>query len=135
MYCQKCGASNPEGATFCASCGSPLAQPTSGSASSTSAGFNQVPVQRKSPIIAALLSFFLFGIGYLYLGTKKILGIPTILFVVIILIVYVGLGFFTFGLLGFVVGIILAYDSYVKAKGERGVLGAEPEYLYRKTMQ
>ena len=90
------------------------------------------PVQRKSPIIAAILSFFLFGVGYLYLGYKKVLGIPTILFVVIVLVVYIIIGAFTFGLLELVVGLVLAYDGYVKAKGERGVLGTDPEYLYGK---
>ena len=90
------------------------------------------PVQRKSPIIAAILSFFLFGVGYLYLGYKKVLGIPTILFVVIVLVVYIIIGAFTFGLLELVVGIVLAYDGYGKAKGKRGVLGPHPEYLYGK---
>ena len=88
------------------------------------------PIQRKSPIIAAILSFLFFGVGYLYLGYKKVLGIPTILFVFIVLIVYIALGIFTFGLLELVVGLLLAYDSYVKAKGERGVIETEPEYLY-----
>jgi len=89
-------------------------------------------VERKSPIIAAILNFFLFGIGYLYLGYKKVLGIQTILFVVIVFIAYVIIGAFTFGLLELVIGIILAYDGYVKAKGERGYLGTDPEYLYGK---
>lgn len=48
----------------------------------------------------------------------------------IVLIVYIILGEPTSGLLEFVVGLILAYDSYVKAKGQRGLLGAEPRYLY-----
>lgn len=126
MYCQKCGASNPDGATFCASCGASL-QAAPGP---TTYSPGPVAVQRKNAIVAALLSFFLFGVGYLYLGYRKVLGIQTILFVILVLIVYVILGFFTFGLLEFIIGIILAYDSYVKAKGQRGLLGAEPQYLY-----
>lgn len=126
MYCQKCGASNPDGATFCAACGASLQAAPGPTAYSP----GPVAAQRKNAIVAALLSFFLFGVGYLYLGYRKVLGIQTILFVILVLIVYIILGFFTFGLLEFIIGIILAYDSYVKAKGQRGLLGAEPAYLY-----
>ena len=129
MFCAKCGASNADDATFCASCGNPL-RAASGPAPQTSIP----PQQMKSPMIAAILNFFLFGVGYLYLGYKKVLGIQTILFVVLVLVVYILLGFFTFGLLELVVGIILAYDGYVKAKGQRGYLGTDPEYLYGRPM-
>jgi len=126
LYCPKCGASNQDDATFCTSCGSSL------TAAPVGAVLPPNPVERKSPIIAAILNFFLFGVGYLYLGYKKVLGLSTILFVVLVLIVYIIIGVFTFGLLELVIGIILAYDGYVKAKGERGYLGTDPEYLYGK---
>ncbi len=126
MYCPKCGAANQDNATFCSSCGNPL------TAAAASPVPPSNPVERKSPIIAAILNFFLFGVGYLYLGYKKVLSIQTIFFVAIVLIVYIVLGFFTFGLLELVVGIFLAYDGYVKARGERGYLGTDPEYLYGK---
>jgi zinc-ribbon domain len=128
MFCPKCGASNQDNATFCSSCGNTLTVAPGGSVPPSS------PLERKSPIIAAILNFFLFGVGYLYLGYKKVLGIPTILFVVIVLIVYIIIGVFTFGLLELVVGIFLAYDGYVKAKGRRGYLGTDPEYLYGKPL-
>jgi uncharacterized membrane protein YvbJ len=124
MYCPKCGASNQNDATFCSSCGETLMVAHVGSVPPS----NQV--SRKSPIIAAILNFLLFGVGYLYLGYKKVLGIQTIFFVVLVFIVYIIIGVFTFGLLELLIGIVLAYDGYVKAKGERGILGAEPEYLY-----
>jgi uncharacterized membrane protein YvbJ len=124
LYCPKCGALNSDDAAFCKTCGYSLKTPVSGSSPSN------YPAQRKEPIIAALLNFFLFGIGYIYLGYRRVMGISTIVFVILVLIVYFLLGIFTFGLLEFVVGIILAYDGYVKAKGERGILGADPEYLY-----
>ena len=124
MYCPKCGASNQNDATFCSSCGETLIVAPVGSVPPSS------QVWRKSPIIAAILNFFLFGVGYLYLGYKKVLGIQTIFFVVLVFIVYIIIGAFTFGLLELVIGIVLAYDGYIKAKGERGILGAEPEYLY-----
>ncbi len=137
MFCQKCGASNDDGATFCSACGASLNQPagspSQGPMPSSPPSYNQMSVQRKNPIIAALLGLF-FGVGYLYLGSKKILSIPTVLFVIIAFIVYIALGIFTFGLLELVVAILLAYDCYVKAKGQRGILSAEPEYLYGKPM-
>jgi uncharacterized membrane protein YvbJ len=124
VYCPKCGAYNSDDATYCASCGYSL--------KAAPPGYTQplYPSQRKEPIIAALLNFFLFGIGYLYLGYRKVMGISTVVFVIVIFIVYILVGFFTFGLLELVLGIFLAYDGYVKAKGERGYLGTEPEYLY-----
>lgn len=94
-------------------------------APASSPSYGQTQSVRKSPIIAALLSFFLFGIGYLYLGYKKVLGVPTIVFVVLMLIVYIVLAAFTFGLLELVPGLLLGYDSYVKAKGQRGILEAD----------
>jgi len=80
MFCSKCGTSNQDDATFCSSCGGSL-RAVPGSVLPPSA------VQTKSPIIAAILNFFLFGVGYLYLGYKKVLGIQTILFVIIVLLV------------------------------------------------
>ena len=91
-------------------------------------------IQKKNSILAALLNFFLFGIGYLYLGYKKVLGIQTILFVVIAFFVYVIIGVFTFGLLELVLGLVLAYDGYEKAEGKKGILDTEPEYLYGRPM-
>jgi hypothetical protein len=127
VYCPKCGASNQDDAAFCASCGNSLSVAPVESVPPIN------PVWRKSPIIAAILNFFLFGIGYLYLGYRRVLGLPTILFVVLVFIVYVIIGVFTFGLLELLIGIILGYDGYVKAMGERGYLGTDPEYLYGKT--
>ncbi|MDG6998878.1 MAG: zinc ribbon domain-containing protein [Nitrososphaerota archaeon] len=129
MYCQKCGASNQDDATFCSACGASLAKPVAGSAPSAPS-YSPPTIQQKSPIIAAVLSFFLFGVGYLYLGYRRVLGVQTFAFVLIVLVLYIILGYFTFGLLELAIGIILAYDCYVKAKGQRGYLGTEPEYLY-----
>ena len=85
---------------------------------------------RKNPLVAAFLNLF-FGLGYLYLGYKKILGLPAVLFVLVALIVFIVLATYTAGLLSFVLGIIMAYDGYVKAKGEKGFIGTEPALLYK----
>lgn len=131
LFCQKCGVSNAVNAAFCSACGASLAAaPTTGpnpTPSSNQASYSQ----RKDPIVVAVLCF-IFGLGYLYLGYRRVLGLPTILFVLIALILYVLLGTFTFGLLELIVAILLAYDGYVKAKGDRGYIGTEPEYIYSK---
>lgn len=135
MYCQKCGTQNSEDASFCSSCGAPLAAPVSQpTPPPTAPSYNPQtmtppPSSHKDPIIAAVLCF-IFGVGYLYLGYRKVLGLPTIFFVIITLIAYIILGAFTFGLLELVLAIFLAYDGYVKAKGQRGYLGTEPGYIY-----
>jgi hypothetical protein len=81
-------------------------------------------VQGKSPLVAAVLNFF-FGAGYLYLGFKEVLGVPTIVFVVLALIIYVGLGYFTLGIVTLVVAVLLAVDGWQKGSGEKGFIAAE----------
>jgi len=81
-------------------------------------------MQGKSPIVAAILNFF-FGIGYIYMGYNKVLGVPTIAFVVIALLLYIILGFFTVGILSFVIAIVLAIDGWQKADGQKGFINAE----------
>jgi uncharacterized membrane protein YvbJ len=119
VFCPKCGAQNADGAAFCSGCGASLSvasQPTSGG-----------PVQRaqgKSPLVAAFLNLF-FGLGYVYLGMKKVLGVPTIGFVLIALVIEVILGRFTLGLGGFIFAILLAVDGWQKGSGGKGFIGAE----------
>jgi hypothetical protein len=88
-----------------------------------------LPPGGRNPWVAAILNLFI-GIGYLYLGYKKVLSLPTILFVVVVLVVELLLGIFTLGILSFVTAIILAYDGYVKAKGGRGYLSTDPGIGY-----
>ena len=78
----------------------------------------------KSPIVAAVLNLF-FGLGYLYLGTKKVLGLSTIVFVVVALVLQILLGIFTVGILSFVFAILLAVDGWQKANGGKGFISAE----------
>ncbi|MDA4123613.1 MAG: hypothetical protein OK456_10580 [Thaumarchaeota archaeon] len=78
----------------------------------------------KSPVIAAVLNLF-FGLGYLYLGTKKVLGLSTILFIIVALILQILLGIFTVGILSFVFAVLLAVDGWQKAKGSKGFISAE----------
>lgn len=119
MFCPKCGAENTDNAGFCQKCGNALQAPAP--TSSTQSTTTQTA---KSPIIAAILNLF-FGVGYLYLGYKKVLGIQTILFVIIMLIVFAIVGTFTLGLVELVIAVILAIDGYQKGQGQKGFIGAE----------
>ena len=92
MFCSKCGSENPEVARFCAKCGAPMPPPaaaataaaappvvdtmrglapTSSPSSTTPAGAAVVSVTGKTPWVAALLSFFITGLGQLYNGDFK----------------------------------------------------------------
>jgi len=78
----------------------------------------------KSPIIAGILNLF-WGLGYWYLGYRKVLGIPTAFFVVLTLIFYIILGYFTAGILTLIIAILLAVDGYLKGEGQKGFISVE----------
>jgi hypothetical protein len=127
VFCSQCGAPNADNASFCAKCGSPLGQATAVPVQGPQGGYSAPSTtgDKKSPLVAAILNL-IFGIGYLYLGYKKVLGIPTIAFVFVVLVVDILTGLFTFGLIGFIIAVVLAYDGYVKANGGKGFIGTEP---------
>src|SRR5580658_4719117 len=111
MFCSSCGASNLDGAQFCVKCGAPLGQAAPSQAPQSGSSTPLPAVGRKNIWVAAILNLF-FGIGYLYLGYKKVLGMPTILFVIVIFLVDVIIGVFTFGIVSFLIAVFLAYDGY-----------------------
>lgn len=80
--------------------------------------------ERKNPWLAAFLNLF-FGLGYVYLGEKKVLGAPTIVFVVLALVIFIVLGVFTAGIVSFIFAILLAVDGYQKGSGGKGYISAE----------
>ncbi|HVB95769.1 MAG TPA: zinc-ribbon domain-containing protein [Nitrososphaerales archaeon] len=126
MFCPKCGAQNADGAAFCLSCGNKLdVLPTSSMLPTQSPGMSSsASVQGKNAVVAAVLNFF-FGLGYLYLGYKKVLGVQTIVFVVLALVIYFILGIFTLGILPFILAIVLAVDGWQKGSGQKGFINAE----------
>ena len=132
MFCSNCGAPNADGASFCSKCGAPLGQATPAAQAPLSSYSNTpAPVTgRKNEWLAAILNLIL-GIGYLYLGYKKVLGLPTILFVFVVLIIDVVVGLFTIGLVPLVLAILFAYDGFVKAKGQKGYINTEPSMIYQ----
>ena len=135
MFCSKCGAPNSEDAAFCSKCGNPLTTPSKATPSQQSqpASGAQPPARqsnRKNPIIAGFLNLFV-GLGYLYLGYRRVFGLPAILFVIVLLLADIFLGLFTFGLVPLILAILLAYDGYVKANGEKGYVTTEPVLLHQ----
>ena len=85
---------------------------------------------KKDPIIAGFLNLFI-GLGYLYLGYRKVFGLPTILFVIVLFLIDIVVGIFSFGLVPLILALLLAYDGYIKARGEKGYVNTEPALLYQ----
>lgn len=124
MFCPKCGTENSDTSSFCAKCGNELQSTGIGPSIGGSHSARPMAQQTKSPILAAILNLF-FGVGYLYLGYKKILGIQTVIFVILMLIIFVIVARFTFGTVSLLIAVILAIDGYQKGQGEKGFIGAE----------
>jgi len=81
-------------------------------------------VQGKSAVVAAVLNLF-WGLGYLYLGYKKVLGVQPILFVVGAFVIYIIVGIFTFGIVTFIFAVLLFVDGWQKGSGQKGFISAE----------
>jgi len=128
MFCPKCGTENPNDATYCQKCGNALQTTNLGSqppSSSSSPSYSQNPQSAaKSPIIAAVLNLF-FGVGYFYLGYRKVLGLQTIVSVILIFVLCVIIGYFTLGIGPVIIIVVLAIDGYQKGKGQKGFISAE----------
>jgi hypothetical protein len=137
MYCRHCGTLIDDDATFCVNCGTQLGHtPSPSTPAQTQYSPNVPPPQhappqmtqtQKNPTLATILNFFLPGIGYWYWGFRKVAGISPVLILVIVVVVDYLLGYLASlgGLLGVAISAILAYDMYVKTKGQRGWLDAQ----------
>lgn len=103
-FCSKCGFEMPKATKFCPECGSP----TDRAPQTVSSTNRPVVVSDKSSFLAAVLSFFIIGLGQVYIGlTKK--GI--ILFCAAIVA-----GILTLVIIGFVLWFLIwvyaIYDAY-----------------------
>jgi hypothetical protein len=126
VYCPKCGAQNADGAAFCSSCGSKLdVAPTPSMPPAQGPGTpSPGTVQGKSALVAAVLNLF-WGLGYVYLGYKKVLGVPAIVFVVLAVVIYIVIGIFTLGILTLIFAVLLFVDGWQKGSGQKGFISAE----------
>jgi TM2 domain-containing membrane protein YozV len=119
MFCSACGANNEPTAKFCHSCGQPVAgaapttPPPVDHGSMRGAPQTQVVqpqvVTGKSPVVAAILSALIVGVGQFYNGDVKKGAI--------MLVAAVILGSASLGLLWFVCAVWSAVDAYQVAKG------------------
>ena len=65
-FCSNCGSEIPKNIKFCPECGAP----TSNTPQANNTG-NTVVNSNKDPILAAILSFLIIGLGQIYLGLTK----------------------------------------------------------------
>lgn len=124
MYCPKCGNKNDDGAAFCVNCGGPLSVVPS--SIRPPAQPPTAPISQ-SGVLGAVLNFLFPGLGYWYLGYRKVLGIHPALFLIGIWIVEFIVAFLipTLSFVPLLISLFVAYDAYVKATGKPGWINAE----------
>ena len=103
-YCTNCGAEIDLKAEICPKCGVRQANPGAYRDTSTHNGYNQ-----KNPVLAAVLSLIIVGLGQVYNG-QTIKGI--IIFVAAVILGLTGIGL----ILSFVIWIYAMYDAYTIAQ-------------------
>ncbi|MCJ7443669.1 MAG: zinc ribbon domain-containing protein [Methanotrichaceae archaeon] len=110
MFCHNCGAEIDINAEICPKCG---VRQKSGGVSTTG---------EKSPIVAAVLSFLIPGLGQMYVGKMK-RGL--VLLAAALLLLVTGVGYI-------VVMIASIYDAYKLAEGEPGPLAFIDQYTHEE---
>ena len=123
-FCSKCGTENKENAKFCIKCGNSLHLGVESMRQFPD--YSNAPQEtikkKKSPIIAMVLNFVIaWGLGYWYLGIKKVWGLPWYsLFIVEILLAFIVMNIEGFGIIFTLLNFALAYDVYQKALSKPG---------------
>ena len=117
-FCANCGFEMPKATKFCPECGNPTDAAPPDRVNNTP---NTVSMSNKSPGLAAILSFFIIGLGQIYLGLNK-KGI--ILFLAAIIS-----GVLTIILIGFILWLLIwayaVYDAYTSAEKMRNGIAVE----------
>lgn len=129
VFCSECGAKLEEDALFCTECGTALTSIKRGIV------IHRATVrQEKSAGIAAISNFLIWGVGYYYLGIKRVSGLPWFILTILVIILNIiyFMYFMRYGeynivilLLAIVVSIVLAIDAYQKAEGRPGFIPSE----------
>jgi len=103
-YCSKCGSQNDDENKYCQQCGHSWDQ--------------------KKPAVAVVLNFFiLWGLGYWYLGIKKVYGLPWYSLAILLIVLWAFAVNDPTGLLLLIIIVLnfaLAYDLYQKGSGKSG---------------
>lgn len=103
MFCEYCGAENPDDATFCRECGKRL---------------NAIQVKNEKNMITALIiSFILPGLGIAYAGNVK-KGVA--LFIVGLICNVIGFGVPVFGIFGMLIWAVGLYLTYIEVENANG---------------
>jgi len=145
-FCMECGAQIMPGKRFCVKCRASAPPSMRPQPQQTVTGVTTQPLpsppqtypptqppsaqpSAKSGGLGAILNFFFPGVGYWYLGYRKVVGLHPILFLIVIWVVEAILGFLSLFLtsISLLICIFLAYDAYVKAQGKPGWIKAERE--------
>ena len=105
MFCEKCGAENPDDAKFCSGCGMRIQK-------------GIVKSNGKDMFLALLISFILIGLGIAYAGNRK-KGI--VLFVVGFVFSILGIGISICSVIGILIWVYGLYETYNEVKIANGV--------------
>ena len=105
MFCEKCGAENPDDAKFCSGCGRKIEK-------------RIIKSKDKDMILALLISFILVGLGIAYAGNKK-KGI--VLFVVGFVFSVLGIAISICSVIGILIWVYGLYETYKEVKIANGV--------------
>jgi hypothetical protein len=113
---------NDSSAAFCTRCGKEFPAPAS-----KMPGLNDLnitPVMKKAAI-AIVLNFLLWGLGYWYLGLKKVYGQSWYILIVVQVLAFVVTHVIPLlGIVYLIVWIAFSYDLYEKANGRTGFVPA-----------
>lgn len=111
IFCTNCGKELAEGTEFCNECGTPINGAVPAKTTPTNNKTNEVKVADKNPVLAAVLSFFIVGLGQLYLGLNKkgIILFVAALVSLVLTVILIG------EILFLIIWIYAIYDGYNSA--------------------
>lgn len=76
-----------------------------------------MPSSSQNGVLSAILNFLFPGLGYWYLGYRKVFGIHPILFLIAIWVAEAAMAVYISSLVPFFISLFLACDAYLKSTG------------------